>query len=281
MLNVQELERQWLRYKIKSYLPKAIISVIFISLSIFIIFYTLDSKDSTENISKIKEINSIDLSKKEEVTLEDSTPEIEIPVQKTHLLKTKKKQRKKESQLTLKPSLSFIDALKDIPKEDIVLAKPTPKPIKRKKTEHITQPKVEKEIELTQQVETAIKATDTEASKMQEEQVVESKMIINFQQEETDIKDVIKRFKNNKNPALSLFIAKRFYAIERYQDAYNYALLTNEINPEIEDSWLIAAKSLSHMNKKQKAIDLLDDFISKYHSIRAKMISQQIQDGTL
>jgi tetratricopeptide (TPR) repeat protein len=281
MLNVQELERQWLRYKIKSYLPKAIISVIFISLSIFIIFYTLDSKDSTENISKIKEINSIDLSKKEEVTLEDSTPEIEIPVEKTHLLKTTKKKRKKESQLTLKPSLSFIDALKDIPKEDIVLAKPTPKPIKRKKTEHITQPKVEKEIELTQQVETAIKATDTEASKMQEEQVVESKMIINFQQEETDIKDVIKRFKNNKNPALSLFIAKRFYAIERYQDAYNYALLTNEINPEIEDSWLIAAKSLSHMNKKQKAIDLLDDFISKYHSIRAKMISQQIQDGTL
>ena len=53
---------------------------------------------------------------------------------------------------------------------------------------------------------------------------------INKQNTDDDIKHVIKRFKKNNNPALSLFIAKKYYDQGKYSKSYNYALITNGIN---------------------------------------------------
>lgn len=63
---------------------------------------------------------------------------------------------------------------------------------------------------------------------------------------------MIKRFNTNHNPALSLFVAKQYYQIGDYEQAYNYALITNDINNNIEESWIIFAKSLVQLGKKSK-----------------------------
>ena len=69
--------------------------------------------------------------------------------------------------------------------------------------------------------------------------------------------------------------------MKEYTKAYNYALITNGLNSNIEESWLIAAKSLSKLNQKDKAIALLTQFIDDTKSIDAIMLLEQIKDGTL
>lgn len=106
-------------------------------------------------------------------------------------------------------------------------------------------------------------------------------MVIKREDDMKDIQDVIKRFKKNKNPALSLFVAKRYYRIGNYQQAYNYALMTNELNSNIEDSWLIFAKSLYKLDQKEMAIKTLKTYYDDSGSVKAKITLDQMQKGTL
>ena len=88
-----------------------------------------------------------------------------------------------------------------------------------------------------------------------ETEIVEDSTIsIKRQNTHEDIQHVIKRFKKSNNPALSLFVAKKYYELENYNAAYNYALITNELNNDIEESWIIFTKSLVKLGKKDKAI---------------------------
>ena len=97
--------------------------------------------------------------------------------------------------------------------------------------------------------------------------------------EANDLNDVIKRFKTNKNPALSLFLARRYYDIQDYSSAYDYALKTNELNSEIEESWLIFAKSLVKLGQKEQALKVLKSYINHSNSIPAKGLFEEIRTG--
>ena len=105
-------------------------------------------------------------------------------------------------------------------------------------------------------------------------------MLIQRESDMKDIQDVIARFKKNKNPALSLFIAKRYYAIGNYQQAYNYALITNELDRNIEDSWLIFAKSLYKLDQKDMALKTLKTYQNDSGSVKAKITIEQMESGT-
>ncbi len=114
-----------------------------------------------------------------------------------------------------------------------------------------------------------------------EPDISSSQMTIQRDDDMKDIQDVVARFKKNKNPVLSLFIAKRYYNIGNYQQAYNYALITNELDSSIEDSWLIFAKSLYKMNQKEMAIKTLKSYIQESNSVKAKIALDQMESGTL
>ena len=118
------------------------------------------------------------------------------------------------------------------------------------------------------------------ASKIVKEQVKEKKSImIKREDSYKDIEDVIKRFNKNQNPALSLFVAKKYYALGEYDKSYNYALITNNLNSEIEFSWIIFSKSLIKLDKKEKAIDVLKNYIKHSNSSRAKNLLDDINKG--
>lgn len=105
-------------------------------------------------------------------------------------------------------------------------------------------------------------------------------LLIQRENDMKDIQDVIARFKKNKNPALSLFIAKRYYAIGNYQQAYNYALITNELDRNIEDSWLVFAKSLYKLDQKDMALKTLKTYQNDSGSVKAKITIEQMENGT-
>jgi tetratricopeptide (TPR) repeat protein len=293
MLNVQELERQWLRYKIKSFLPKilSVLAVFIVSIIMIIIFSKEDTPTPTTSnvpiaVGSIQPNNAKQQSQKNELHVVDNE---NVSSSVSNLEKTKEVTQKEisHSQIVLAPSLDFIDTLKDMPKENVTKFHIQPveeKEVELKVEEHKNIPKIAKlnKPKTTENIVTDNSVVESYVLENEtENKIKSSNFSINIKEEEADIQEVITRFKNNKNPALSLFVAKRFYAIKNYPEAYNYALLTNNINSDIEESWLIAAKSLNKLGKKEESIRLLNQFIGKSHSIRGTMILEQIKNGTL
>jgi len=122
-------------------------------------------------------------------------------------------------------------------------------------------------------------ASPAQNSAFQEPKAPPRIMHIQRENDMKDIQDVIARFKKNKNPALSLFVAKRYYRIGNYQQAYNYALITNELDNNIEDSWLIFAKSLYKLGQTKMAVKTLKTYQSDSGSVKAKITLDQMTEG--
>jgi len=281
MLNVQELERRWLRYKIKHYMPYIFIFIVVIILLILSYIYLID-KSSTDThvvVQKPKHLESVSIAKDEKKVTENIVKHNTIKKSvKTTTIQNRPPERKK---IVITPSLKFIETLKYMPKEEIkvisVKEKKQSVNTEKPKDIQVVDHKDIPQIEYSNKKRSALTTNTVE----QKKEKVNAGFSINLKEEAADIQDVIERFKNNKNPALSLFVAKRFYAIKKYRDAYNYALTTNELNSAIEDSWIIAAKSLYKLDKKDEAIRLLNGFIEESQSIRAKIILEQIKNGSL
>ena len=269
MLNINELESQWRTYKIKSYIPHAVIAI-----SLGVIFILISTIYSSKTAIKIVEVE-----KKESEKIEKK----EVPVVKkteqniTQVVKAIKPDRKvlndklpENNKIILSPSLSFMSNMRhdaiSYYENDNVPASTSSKAIEKP----ITQEKEEKRIEKQQVVEIEV----------QEEGIVEKNIIsIKRQDTQEDISHVIKRFKKNNNPALSLFVAKKYYGLGEYHKAYNYALMTNEINDNIDASWIIFAKSLVKLNEKEEAIKTLKKYIEHSHSSQAKILLEEIVSG--
>ncbi|MDO9266053.1 MAG: hypothetical protein Q7U00_03125 [Sulfurimonas sp.] len=282
MLNVNDLEARHKKYKIKSYAPYFVIfasvTVAIVSITSFILYNSkieIDIEKEEQNLpvivqkievtSATKEKNET-LQEVEQKTVQEAAVE---PVAAKEDIKAEQKQEK----VSLFPSLDFMGKIGSnnqvyYTKETISTAQKVPKEItidikqeEKKQEEKIVPKKVEK-IE-----EVAIN--------------IDKKTPINIarKDEQEDLSHVIKRFNVNHNPALSLFIAKKYYQLGSYEQAYNYALMTNEINSNIEESWIIFSKSLVKMDKKDKAVETLKKYISHSSSSQAKQLLDEILSG--
>jgi len=214
MLNIDELEKRYLRYKLKSFLPYSIFFII-VFLSAFIVLETIYIKtDKTEKIKTPK--------KQEKIK--------EIP---------KQLDKKQNDKIIIEPSYEFI--------KNIASSTNKPKKIvKKTKNKEVKQKK---------------------------------KLIIKKQDDKDSIKIILKRFKNTKSPTLSLFLAKKYYDLKDYKNAYKYAFITNDLDNKIEESWIIFIKSMIKLDKKQKAIKTLKLYIQHSDSQKAKKLLNDIYTG--
>ena len=274
MIDMIDLESRWRRYKIKSYAPYIIIafSIIIISIILIVFFNSNDKQDIPHKVNKIK--NNIVLKKKiEKNTTKPIKTHIETVVKKTVIKEIPEKKivkkepirsmqpaqkMQKEEKLLLSPSLNFMKYMQsntpDYYEGEVVKTEDT-----ERKT---TQPK-----EIKKNVTIKVEKKN------------ENMITRNTQSTLKDIQEVIKRFKINNNPALSLFVAKKYYELGQYNKSYNYALITNEINPNIEKSWIIFAKSLVKLNEKEMAIKTLKRYIQHSQSNNAKILLNNINSG--
>jgi len=274
MLNTRDLEQRWLRYKIKFYIPHFIIFISIIIISVIILtFFNSDKKD----IKKLpEEINKtqIETQTNKEITIK--TPKVAL-IKKSievksidyneSLVITPKIQEKEPSNISnnslkLAPSLDFM---------------------KNMQHAHLPYYKEEPIIE-NQSVSAIVEETQKPEplEKIQEAVVAEEeikKIRIKRRDASKDIRDIIKRFKKNNNPALSLFVAKKYYELGEYHKAYNYALITNQINRDIDESWIIFTKSLVKLKQKKMAIKTLNEYLKSSHSSSAKILLDEIISG--
>jgi len=271
MLNTNDLEQRWLRYKIKSYIPHAIIflSVILI-LSLISLFMNKEPKiKEVDNNFNIHNVLNEESQNKEFILKETS-------IKKSHKQEIKPQERveipKQNNKMTISPSLDFMRQMQENT-QTYFETNPEHKPVKKEKS-HGVKP-TPKPTPLAKKEEKVF------YEEPQEEQIEKKSKSIKITRQNThdDIKEVVTRFNKNNNPALSLFIAKKYYELGDYHKSYNYALITNEINNDIESSWIIFAKSLVKLNEKAMAIKVLKQYIQHSNSNRASLLLDKITSG--
>ena len=272
MLNIYELEKRWFYYKIKVYLPYFFI-MIFLGLILTFLVFRLNEKKTIQNSSTLSkekiEVNTTSITPPNPII---PTPILKIPeeqvVPKQVIPKEQVIPKNEVKKVVLSPSVSFIETI-------VIETNVTNKDITKPTLEEImpieVQPVIKKIVKFTAEVpkEEIITRLTEENQKIQ----------ITKQHTSNDIAIVIRRFKTNNNPALSLFIAKKYYEIDNFEQSYNYALITNQLNKDIEDSWIIFAKSLIKLKKKQKAIEVLKQYIQYSNSNKAEILLANIISG--
>lgn len=254
MLSIDELERKWLIYKIKSYIPHAIIAIIIFVIALVVFMVTNSESDKTpiadtsiKKIEKVEQEPTSATSKTEQNSV-NSIDDTSDKKPKENSLKTTTVEK-----VIISPSFNFMNDIEKDTKQKTI-KRPTKKADVKKKIE--IKPKVKEE---------------------------KNNIVINIGKEDTqkEIQDVIRRFKKTNSPVLSLFVARKYYELGDYTMAYNYALITNKIDSEIETSWLIFAKSLVKLNQKDKAIKTLKEYINHSHSSRARTLLDEILSGKM
>jgi tetratricopeptide (TPR) repeat protein len=94
-------------------------------------------------------------------------------------------------------------------------------------------------------------------------------------------RDVAERFRQSHEIDDSLFLAKAYYRKGNYKKAEYWALQTNKINENIEESWLIFAKSKVKQGKRNEAIRVLTAYAKRSKSQQAKHLLEKIKQGRL
>ncbi|MDD5406217.1 MAG: CDC27 family protein [Sulfurovaceae bacterium] len=91
------------------------------------------------------------------------------------------------------------------------------------------------------------------------------------------VTDVISRFYESKNPDDSLFLAKNYYEQHDYDKAFYWAIETNKITEDLEESWIIMAKSKVKMGDRKEAIRILRAYTTKKDSKEASSLLSQLE----
>ncbi|MDA7817733.1 CDC27 family protein [Sulfurimonas sp.] len=259
MLNIHDLEVRQRKYKLKSYIPYIISFASILIVSTTIVFLYSEQK----NLSTSKKIET---QKHEPIKVEKTEPIVKNrkPKETTPVIPQQNKK------LSFAPSMNFIkkiqsDTLPNYKKNEVI-------------EEVDIDIKIEEAKKSITQIVSKPKVATIEKEALVQENAVKSTLSVS-KNNSADIQGVIKRFKSSNSPALSLFIAKTYYKNKEYHKSYNYALITNEINNGIEDSWLIFAKSLVKLNEKEMAIETLKKYIKHSKSTQARTLLDEISSG--
>ncbi len=302
MLDVPELEKRWSKYHFKKMLPRYVGAAVFISVLAGVsgYFYLAtdilqSSVDKTITLStkkpsvttKVVQTKTV-TSKREVATV---TKKIDIPqnilqpsfvftsIVKGEILSAQLEQERLERQTQAAQSAREL-ALKrreaaQRKKEALKRRKAKILAAKRHaaKKSAATKPIAPKK-EITKVV--VLDAHNTAVLKQAQEEV----KVGHVQTSDDELKGVIKRFNRKKKPALSLFIANKYYGKGDYTQSYKYARETLKLNPKIEDGVILYAKSLVKLGRKDKAVNKLNSYYKKSRSIKAKALLTEIKKGT-
>ena len=87
------------------------------------------------------------------------------------------------------------------------------------------------------------------------------------------------QFRESQDPQDSLKVAKFYYKIGNYKKAETWAVNTNNIDGDIEDSWLIFAKARAKQGFRTDAIKVLQSYYDETNSPKAKALLDKLRRG--
>lgn len=97
----------------------------------------------------------------------------------------------------------------------------------------------------------------------------------------TAYKDVEKRFEKSHDIDDSLFLARSYYKKGNYKKSERWALETNKVDPNMEESILIFVKSKTKLGRKNEAISILKSYLKKSNSQEARNLLYRIENNKI
>ena len=91
-------------------------------------------------------------------------------------------------------------------------------------------------------------------------------------------KDVEKRFQQSNNIDDALFLAKTYYKKGNYKKAEKWAFETNQLDPTLEESFLIFVKSKMKLGQKNEVISILNQYLNHKNSQDARILLEEIKN---
>ena len=87
------------------------------------------------------------------------------------------------------------------------------------------------------------------------------------------------QFKESQDPQDSLKVARYYYKIGDYKKAETWAVNTNNLDGDIEESWLIFAKARAKQGFRVDAIKVLQSYYDETNSPKAKELLDKLRRG--
>ena len=94
----------------------------------------------------------------------------------------------------------------------------------------------------------------------------------------TVYQDVEDRFHDAPEADDALFLAREYYSQRKYNKAAYWALQTNKLDGDIEESWLIFAKAKAKLGQKNEAIRVLSAYAKKSNSKAAQTLLRKLKN---
>jgi len=91
--------------------------------------------------------------------------------------------------------------------------------------------------------------------------------------------DIERRFSYTKEKDDALFLARYYYDKRLYSKAEKWALETNKIDSNIEESWLIFAKAKAKRSQRIEALKILQTYYNETQSTKARTLIDSIRRG--
>jgi len=255
MHDIKHLEAQWLRYQKNKRKPYWMALAFFVGLFLAIFIYINSEKWSHLFSAKSKNPIAQKIKKKSNSfpNVATSAPSVPMPDKGKELEKLKPTivlgQSELEKNDKHKEKMPVLPVIKDIPiLEDNkrVLSQKQQHKKAHKKLKIVTsdKPKVVRKTHLN---------------------IIESSSPQAYQ-------DVENRFKKSHDVDDSLFLASNYYKKGAYKKAVYWALQTNKIDQNIEESWIILAKSKIKQGQTNRAIGILMQYIHQSNSLKAQKL---------
>ncbi|MGD9969283.1 MAG: tol-pal system YbgF family protein [Sulfuricurvum sp.] len=268
MLDVQTLEKRWLKYKIRIYTPYlgslALIGMVLIVYSVLQpIWHSSDeNKRTSSSIQNTSEASPVS---------HDTTTVLEPSMTFINSFETPNIQTKPvvSAHKSTEPTVA-------VPKSmPITKSAMTPAPLPTRSMLTVPEP-VEDDASNNSSIEATVPKNKPAIVSTNHGGTIS----VTRSDSKLDIEELQQRFKETSNANLGLFIARYYYDRGNYNDSYNYALKTNAINSKIDESWILFSKSLIKLGKTDQARKTLQLYISQSNSDSAKELLNNLDKGS-
>lgn len=261
MRKIEELEKKWFNYKLKKIVsPFLSFGVVTMIMGTGYYFYDMNPKKVTNVLGVSIEANDTNVSTKVEMIENPIIEKPTIEIVETPIVE-------------LLPVIPVIDMEKE---ERISAVRSTSvKKYNAAKSEKLVRAKANsyltsKELVSISKVETKVSSAPRKTKKM------------NFKSTSVNYIETIKaKFTKSNNSREALLLAKFYYKNKNYKASEKWSLSANKLNNDLEESWLVFAKSKVKLGKKREALTILVSYYKKSHSIKAKRLIGQIKAGRI
>ncbi len=296
MLEIEKLEKEWRRYRLKRLKPLIFSSIALLVAAAAAVWLTETGSNSTLK-NGAEEIEATALGLPAAATKTSSNIEPSVPVEKASVpivekpiksgtkkasvqTETKETEKKEvrmsrtetvESEVTLNPDTAFMESLLDdmkdsstakeyravIPvKEEIVASSTT----ERKKSP-VSKKSDDTEIENTE------KADRSKGSGLQ----------IQSTKTNNTLQLLIERFSRSNDPKLASYIAQSYYKKGNYKKAVKWSVTANSLDPSGEESWITFARAKVKLGKRDEAIKALRVYLNQYSSRKVRSYLRRLE----